>query len=1092
MSDARLPKYVYRWGTGSLQPFTIPNANMWGFAFRSNMRALQGLCDRYLNQDPSGRVAYVPFAPFVMLAFTFLDHVSSQLDPFRKLGSAYETELAMWVPVRRRGCPVPMLFTPYILVNNPLAVVEGREIYGFPKEMAVLKKSRWPRQFPVDAYVIDTFTPDAVGHWGRLLSVDRIRRAPKHPREWGDFASAASELQQRLLHPGSGALGSVASRLMGDFWPPNAPMVLLKQFPDCNDGTLACYLSIVEADTHVTHLDYGAILNDDYVLRLKNRASHPISADLGLHDGDHPVLSYHMKLGFDLQQGREVWRAPTRSDGAPNASLASVLWDTVASAPQRLSEVALAPLQQLAEWLGAAPPRPAAKAAPPARRRSRRTGKREKIAVLGGGAGALAAAFALTEAENWDARYDITVYQIGWRLGGKGACGRNVARQDKRIEEHGIHAWFGYYENAFRMMRSCYRDLPELKDWPADRDPIEWGFEPHDFAVLEEDLGNGRWEHHPVTFPRNDERPGTAAVLALSPQDYITMIIRWMLSHLVFGDAAAGLADESEHAASAEADWVQAALHRLDELGAAAAAAVGHPANILSWALSFVEARDAEWGHFGGRDYSVFYDLLDRVMAWLGARIGDPEHAVGAARNLWITMDFGVTLVRGMLRDGVVFGDFDILNDWDFAEWLRHHGASEPVVRCQWIRGLYAMGFAFEGGDPNKPGAAAGTLLRGVLRLLLTYRGAFLYRMKTGMGDAIFSPLYRVLKARGVKFKFFHRVRELHLAGDGKSIERISIGRQADPRGPAYEPLIKVGDLWCWPNEPDYAQLEEKDQIEKLRAEGKYVNFESAWSAWGPDHEDELTLRAGVDFDRVILGISLGALAPICAELAERSPHWRAMLEGMATVRTQASQLWMKVKLQQTGWLWDSPFLTGWVRPIDTWGDMTHTLKTETWPADHQPQQIAYFCGVMRDSPEPPHYADDQFPVRMKQRVFDEMSALLTESIGHAWPAITGAKGLDWKVLIDLQERRGIERLRDQFWGANIDPSERYVLSLPKTIQYRLRADRSGFRNLCIAGDWTLNGVNAGCVEAAVMSGFRAARAIGGWPAAIVGEEHLD
>jgi len=45
-----------------------------------------------------------------------------------------------------------------------------------------------------------------------------------------------------------------------------------------------------------------------------------------------------------------------------------------------------------------------------------------------------------------------------------------------------------------------------------------------------------------------------------------------------------------------------------------------------------------------------------------------------------------------------------------------------------------------------------------------------------------------------------------------------------------------------------------------------------------------------------------------------------------------------------------------------------------------------------------------------------------------------------------------------------------------------------GFLNLYIAGDWTLNGFNAGCVEAAVTSGLMACRALCGSPKTIVGE----
>src|SRR6516225_4970158 len=78
-----------------------------------------------------------------------------------------------------------------------------------------------------------------------------------------------------------------------------------------------------------------------------------------------------------------------------------------------------------------------------------------RVAVIGGGRASMAAAFELTRPE-LRGRYEVTVYQMGWRLGGKGASGRGV---HGRIEEHGLHLWMGYYENAFRLMRDCYAEL---------------------------------------------------------------------------------------------------------------------------------------------------------------------------------------------------------------------------------------------------------------------------------------------------------------------------------------------------------------------------------------------------------------------------------------------------------------------------------------------------------------------------------------------------------------------------------------------------------------------------------------------------------
>jgi len=61
--------------------------------------------------------------------------------------------------------------------------------------------------------------------------------------------------------------------------------------------------------------------------------------------------------------------------------------------------------------------------------------ERERIVILGGGLSGMSAAFWLSEEARLTKReYEITVYQPGWRLGGKCASGRN-AGAGQRIEE---------------------------------------------------------------------------------------------------------------------------------------------------------------------------------------------------------------------------------------------------------------------------------------------------------------------------------------------------------------------------------------------------------------------------------------------------------------------------------------------------------------------------------------------------------------------------------------------------------------------------------------------------------------------------------
>jgi uncharacterized protein with NAD-binding domain and iron-sulfur cluster len=98
---------------------------------------------------------------------------------------------------------------------------------------------------------------------------------------------------------------------------------------------------------------------------------------------------------------------------------------------------------------------------------------RQKVVIIGGGPAGLAAAFELTKPGLCPGDC-VTVYQMGWRLGGKCASGRD---DRGRIVEHGLHLWFGYYENAFRLLREVYEELPDkprrFRRWSDAFQPVK-------------------------------------------------------------------------------------------------------------------------------------------------------------------------------------------------------------------------------------------------------------------------------------------------------------------------------------------------------------------------------------------------------------------------------------------------------------------------------------------------------------------------------------------------------------------------------------------------------------------------------------------
>jgi hypothetical protein len=120
----------------------------------------------------------------------------------------------------------------------------------------------------------------------------------------------------------------------------------------------------------------------------------------------------------------------------------------------------------------------------------------------------------------------------------------------------------------------------------------------------------------------------------------------------------------------------------------------------------------------------------------------------------------------------------------------------------------------------------------------------------------------------------------------------------------------------------------------------------------------------------------------------------------------------------------------------------------------------------------------DRQPGSEHDRVRDDLTAFLDREVSGLWPASGKVDGFDWGLLFDSAGGAGRERLLAQYWRANIDPSDRYVQSLPGSGKYRIAPGDTGFSNLVIAGDWTACGLDAGCLEAASRSGVLAARAV--------------
>ena len=94
-----------------------------------------------------------------------------------------------------------------------------------------------------------------------------------------------------------------------------------------------------------------------------------------------------------------------------------------------------------------------------------------------------------------------------------------------------------------------------------------------------------------------------------------------------------------------------------------------------------------------------------------------------------------------------------------------------------------------------------------------------------------------------------------------------------------------------------------------------------------------------------MLAVSLGMVPYVAPALVERRPEWRRMVEGVATVATQALQVWALPDEPTLGWEHPGSTVSAYEPPFDTYASMSHLVASEGWPDSFQPATIGYFCG---------------------------------------------------------------------------------------------------------------------------------------------------
>ena len=319
------------------------------------------------------------------------------------------------------------------------------------------------------------------------------------------------------------------------------------------------------------------------------------------------------------------------------------------------------------------------------------TTKKEKIVILGGGVGALTTAFALSR-PGWQERYEsITVYQMGWRLGGKGASGRG---KYNRIEEHGFHLWLGFYENAFRMMQQCYAELGRPDGAPLAR--WEDAFKKASVVGAMEETPTGEWKSWIINFAEDAHRvPGV-------PDDKDEVWTVWLYVKRVLqimGDLARSLNNSgtarSDTATAPHSLWDTVRRDVTSLVASVEERLRGAEHLALVAALELAESLDTDVAKHTHEHHGLLLRLvetfIDKVRHDLEQRVNTDDET----RRLWCLLDLCRVNLRGIIVDRLLTRaeGFAAINGYDYSAWLKTHGASDEVLDCGLLRRIsLAMG----------------------------------------------------------------------------------------------------------------------------------------------------------------------------------------------------------------------------------------------------------------------------------------------------------------------------------------------------------------------------------------------------------------
>jgi hypothetical protein len=299
-----MTRFVERPGEVAMRPpLAHRRTHMRCFWFRADRERLAALCDLAFAGPSGGAVPVEPLGDGVALVWAEIAEIRSLHPLDAAKGCASEVDVALWIPVKLGSRTV--WYIPWLWVDSDLALILGREMYGFPKRLGRFSA---PPPGVAGPLRIEGLTVAGHGEDRRAAMGTVLEVRPAEARRRSRVRDVASVFSL------SGMLDPLQWIATARTWRtgerPRTDLVFLRQLRDVEDPGRAAFQEIVEAPCEVEAIHSGGLLPDPYELILPRNASLPIADALGLRIDGHPIeAAFEVTFDFVVGGGKTLWRS---------------------------------------------------------------------------------------------------------------------------------------------------------------------------------------------------------------------------------------------------------------------------------------------------------------------------------------------------------------------------------------------------------------------------------------------------------------------------------------------------------------------------------------------------------------------------------------------------------------------------------------------------------------------------------------------------------------------------------------------------------------------------------------------------------------